>query len=639
MVASLSAVVLHRIRYDLCESEGVPLGLVMAGYQLSSVSYLLTSEFWGGAVVKPITRRTSQWPPLSLLVGFAVALSVVAGPSSAVAMLPRLDWWDVPKRFFNAVDHKSSPYYLQATDFTLWPEHLTVDMIPPGCMDDTLSDTTGCPNQGFENVLAWVGRNQNQGFQPNVTIENYDTVRYLTSSSAGDVDSEWTVTSTVSIRDARDLGDYWDYIRAYELDIARINRPILIPSIVNGSGFQKPVVQAQCSAYYGLSSLREIEFPHSYLVSWPLSSYQDASWTMPVNFSASVRDSSSQHPIFNENIQGHHIQDEIYFQWIDMKNFTGAPALGALASFWTKNGSTALIACTIDAHWAPVSIFLDPRYDRVIFQDSPDPNRLLSQAKSNTSTSDMKRISIDKAWADTMDNPINGTNGNETLYTTKIRDLISGLGGDYGGNFQINGINLTAQGTIPYRVSTVLGMYLTEALASIQLNNSLVYHNYVNANYVLQMDNIDDGNFPYPGSPNLSFPDYANSQGFPEVQITIERYGYGWSFRDIPIKLATVVLVSQILVSLAHLIVIVSGRWTCESWTSMGQMLVLALTSLPPKSLGNTSAGVACLSTWKKGLKVRKLRDMRLQLVLDGDDKSEDGNVVGIKPRKMMKYA
>ena len=640
IVASLSAIVLHRIRYELCASEGVPLGFLTAGYQLSSISYLWSTEFWGGILTKPPSGLASWWPPLSILIAFAVSLAAVAGPSSAIAMIPRLDWWDVPDHFFNTPTHKPSSYYIQANTSDLWPEHLTTNNLAPGCLNGMAVDETLCPNQGFMNVMNWASRHQNQGLPPNITIIDYSTVRYLTSST-DDQTTGWSISSSVSIRDARDLGDYWDYVLRYGVDVIDINRPTLIPVFPSGIELHKPLVQVQCLTHYDVATLREIEFPHDHLNSWPLESYQNDSWTMPVNFSANVRDSASLSPLFNETIEGHHLQDEIFFEWVDLANFTGAPALGALAAFWTGNGSTTALACTVDAHWAPVSIFLDPRYDGIIFQDSSDPQGTLAQAKSTTDATALKRITIDTGWANTLNSPNNGTIFDQTIYTTDIQALISALGGEYENNqFQITGEGgRQDQETISYRISTILGLYLTEGLASINQNESLVYHDYADATYVLQMNNLDDGPFKYPGWPDLSFEEYAERQGFTEVRIQVRRYGYGWSFQGVPIKLAATVLVLHALIALIHVFAVVFGGWTSISWTSMGQMLVLAFTSLPPNTLRNTSAGVECLSSWKQTLAVRELRDMRLHLVVSGyEDKSEDDDA-GEKPKKQRRYA
>ena len=328
IVASLSAIVLHRIRYQLCSSDGVPLGFVTAGYQLGSIAYLWGPEFWGSIISRPKLGHVSQWPPLWSAIGAAVFLSAVAGPSSAIAMIPRLSWWDVPEHFFNTTDHKPNSYYLQGDSSVLWPEHVTVDMLPTGCLDNTAVDPTVCPYQGFQNVHSWVSRQQDQDLQPNISLQDFSTIRYLTSSANGDHNSGWTATSSVSIRDARDLGNYWDYVLKYGLDIASIPFPTLIPFIASGSGFQKPLVQVQCTAYYDVPDLREIEFPHNRLNSWPLQTLQNQTWVLPVNFSASVRDSSSQNPLFNETFPGYDIQDEIFFRMGRYDQFFGWPDPG-----------------------------------------------------------------------------------------------------------------------------------------------------------------------------------------------------------------------------------------------------------------------------------------------------------------------
>ena len=644
IVASLSAIILHRIRYELCVSDGVPLGLVTAGYQLNSVAYLWGPEFWGSIISRPISDGVSQSPPLWFMIGAAVFLSAVAGPSSAIAMIPRLDWWDVPKHFFNTPNHEPNPYYLQGDSSVIWPEHVTVNILPPGCLNNTAADPTVCPYQGFQNVLNWAHRQQDQNLQPNVSLEDFSTVRYLTSSANGDLYSGWTATSSVSIRDARDLGNYWDYALTYGLDIASIYRPTMVPFIASSPGLQKPLVQAQCTAYYDVANLREIEFPHKDLNSSPLQTYQNATWPWPVNFSGSVRDSSSRNPLFDEVFPGYDIQDQISFEWVDMTEFSDGISLGALSVFWTGNGSTAVVPCTIDAHWVPVSIFLDPRYDGIIFQDSPDPGLLLSHNGSDASSITMTRISIDKAWADTMDFPLNGTNGDSTLYSTAIRALISGLGGGYNDGFQIVGEGTPdtaqSQDTIPWRISTVLGMYLTEALASIQLNTTLIYHDYKNSTYVLDMNNLDDGPWNYSGSPNASFEDYASTQGFTKVQIRVQRYGYGWSFQGVPIKLAAMVLALQSIMAIVHTVLILAGGLTCASWTSMGHMLVLALSSLPPKVLTNTSAGVKYITTWGNICAVKEVYQhgrTHLHLVLRDDELGDKGEAT--KPKKLTKYS
>ena len=88
MTASITDVVLHRIRWDLI-SAGVPFGLLSAAYQLSDLSYLKSIEFrrgfWGYQTRDRSFRRLS----LGVLVGLSCFLSVFVGPSSGAVMVSR----------------------------------------------------------------------------------------------------------------------------------------------------------------------------------------------------------------------------------------------------------------------------------------------------------------------------------------------------------------------------------------------------------------------------------------------------------------------------------------------------------------------------------------------------------------------
>ena len=89
--ASLATVILAYIRYELAFGDGLPLGALVSGLQISQFAYLWSMEFWG-------TVRSSTLPffrklrlLIVILTCFIVAL--LAGPSSAVLLIPRLDYW------------------------------------------------------------------------------------------------------------------------------------------------------------------------------------------------------------------------------------------------------------------------------------------------------------------------------------------------------------------------------------------------------------------------------------------------------------------------------------------------------------------------------------------------------------------
>ena len=96
MASSITAIAVHRIQYDLCVSKGVPLGFVSAGYQLSDPLFVFSKEWLGGVTSLTHPKGLTKAMPLGILLLLGFALTVIVGPSSAVVMIPQLDWWDVP---------------------------------------------------------------------------------------------------------------------------------------------------------------------------------------------------------------------------------------------------------------------------------------------------------------------------------------------------------------------------------------------------------------------------------------------------------------------------------------------------------------------------------------------------------------
>ena len=124
------------------------------------------------------------------------------------------------------------------------------------------------------------------------------------------------------------------------------------------------------------------------------------------------------------------------------------------------------------------------------------------------------------------------------------------------------------------------------------------------------LSDITMENASWPTYPNPPFPwdtpDPFGVNGSTPVHFEILRYGYGWGFRGIPIKVAVAVLLLQALMTLIHTVTICFGRWTSGCWTTVGEIIVLAINSVHTERLRNTSAGVQELSTWKESVKVRE---------------------------------
>ena len=89
--------------------QGLPFGALFSGLQISQASYLWSMEFWGAACSNhfPIHRRIS----VIFVVSIAVFLAATVGPSSAILLIPRLDYWPAG----------STDIWLNATFQDIWP--------------------------------------------------------------------------------------------------------------------------------------------------------------------------------------------------------------------------------------------------------------------------------------------------------------------------------------------------------------------------------------------------------------------------------------------------------------------------------------------------------------------------------------
>ncbi|MDI1492721.1 MAG: hypothetical protein OHK93_004503 [Ramalina farinacea] len=124
--ASLATVILAYIRHELAFGGGLPLGALVSGLQISQFAYLWSMEFWGTlrSTTYPISRKLKLL--IVILTCFTVA--ILAGPSSAVLLIPRLDFWPAG----------STDIWINATP------------------DDIYPSLNGCPSSEWETIQQYL---------------------------------------------------------------------------------------------------------------------------------------------------------------------------------------------------------------------------------------------------------------------------------------------------------------------------------------------------------------------------------------------------------------------------------------------------------------------------------------------------
>ncbi|KAL8690965.1 MAG: hypothetical protein Q9218_003703 [Villophora microphyllina] len=647
IAASLAAIAIFRIQHDLTDRNGVPLGFLSAGFLLDSPTFILSRQFLGGVTARPHAGGPSRFFPLSILLTLCLGLTLVVGPSSAVAMIPRLDWWDVPKIKAFGPNYTDTIYF-NRTAQELWPADVTNHIYADTSQcSPTNTDYEYCAVRAVDSVGAWIGKHQSQGTPPNITIlQDGEIVRFLTSQGGPPDDSSFTVTSTIGSAFVKDLDHYWDWIVENSSLSKNISRPLLRPVFVDPDfKVKKPLVQAQCQSYVKPDYEHDgFEFPHDKLSTPPLDRFVNDSWRLPNSFVMNLKGNDSS--IGNVNDHSHPWS---LFDWFDTaSNFSslGAPSLGAVIIYvaYDNRGYAweALTVCTFDGRWVPVEYYLDPKDTITIRQDTPNPMDVL-KGDNKADVKDMVQMRMSLEWANSM----NTLYGNPDLpVETAVEHLLTGWGG---GGVIFTEPDHWGNKSLDWRLSTSLGLYLVEGLAyafADPLKASMLYRKAPNVNqsYIRYLDNINEPRYkegyrdgklnwvemrdPRWHWENLShishdpWDVWAPQNGYSEIKFTVKRNGYGYGFEGVPIKLATTVLVLYLVLALTHVIFVISIGRVYRGYSNVGDMLALAWSSPPAKELKNTSVGIERVQTWKHRVYIRKQEGGRqVQLTLGDQDK------------------
>lgn len=663
IIASLTAIVLHRTRYELIEASGVPLGFLTAAYQLGSIIYLVSGEFWGGLTAKSRQKRRT-WLPLWLLIVIACLLAPVLGPASAIVTIPSLQWW----KFTDPLINNAISVFLPLGSSQLWPTTVSRDLLSSpwvlpetgNCLADVAYEDPVCPSGGFGDIAAWAAGHMSRATEPNITVKDLPSgvSRYLTSNTFNQSHG-WAVTSIVGLRQARDAANFWQYLKAIKAPIASVQRPLIRPSLANSLPMKKPVVQAQCKLFkMDDAAHEEVTFPISAIRSPSLHYNKQTPWRVP----GTVNMSGPSNGVVD-------------FHWVDMSTYTDeAGFMGAVLVSKTPDGSTGVIPCTIMSHWSPVNIWSDPKIGSAVFQDSAKPLDIVSSLPNASASHGIKNarvetplepISVDMAWASALNLRNRFPTLNPAINLTTLETSASNFGFLHG-NLSWRLDPAGGDAALPWIFSTLLSMHVADGLARVNSGfATLLYHRGVQTDgqggtgtvtgAVKNMDNVNIGAWlGMPLDSGRRGELYAaqarttNSSRNTEMAWKVERLGYGWGFEiGLTVVLGAVILLLHALMALIHTVFLVAGTWGVSTgWKSPAEMVVLGWGSREAGKarLENTSVGIDKVGTWRRKVKVMvresesKKRDCsevdeaeggkgiktNLELILEGDASRED---------------
>jgi len=271
IVTSLSYLVLHYIRQQLCSPSGLSFGLFTSAYQTTFCGHPLSHAFWQ-TCKSFIRKRTFQWRAfgLVLLMVLAALLGVAAGPASAIAVLPRLSWWYY-QDLFSLYEQPDVAMADDAKDFKLYilkqlfPSEVSSSSLPGSyCLDLALDVNASCPFAGFSELrrvfsLPELGTDNLTLTEPTPLSRRMATMSYsLEGKGIGRA-----VCQTKTWTQSQVLTNYLSL--GWQSDIS--DGPYIIETTVQNKGTPSPYVNVTCEMAPSTNHTRDLSFfndPYGY---------------------------------------------------------------------------------------------------------------------------------------------------------------------------------------------------------------------------------------------------------------------------------------------------------------------------------------------------------------------------------------
>ncbi|KAI0475556.1 hypothetical protein GGR56DRAFT_695282 [Xylariaceae sp. FL0804] len=675
IVSSLSAMTLHIFRRMLVGRRGVPFGLLMGAYQVSSAEYVASEAFrvplWRG--LRGRNRGAGAGAHGALAVaGIALALGLVTlyanfvGPASAGAILPKLAWWR-----FGAFSAPLTPY-VNLTRAAMYPQAIAAADLPAACRS---GEIVGCPQSSFDVLndwmLSWWEETQEYDVQSGqlddpALADDYGAARRSVSTRISYTSSNYTSNYTSSACASTTLhatvltlmDSFWNYVRSHP--VGRLNG-VKRPRFAIDSGMTPtyaPLVQVQCgtydwstvSQYPGLSlnvtvpALNNFSAPET-------DGYVQGAWWLPSsewNFTAPL--------------------DDVTVRWVNASHLLnaqgGEPLRASLAAVvyvpssdnGRGNGSVRqgreVVACVADARWAAAEVTYDPTASTFVVANVTSWVTATNLAGNETRTADARArwgigeaIVIDPEWATLVDNSVNGQKG-PSMVQDMLEDWTFSVPG---GSSNFEGSNEGGKnpdyyvyGNMSNTVSAAIGVSLTDWLArSTQKVTGLS---------VANVSDSGGGNVSLTSllgqrtrAPPHNVP-WSALDGQTPVQLVFHRYGYGYGLTSGTTWFSIVTL-------LVHAALVVAfalhstffffwrrhegGGWTSSAWPDIGALVALAALSPQPKGeLRGAGVKISRAATWMTALRVRERAENpeRVELVMGdrGGTLGPDANMLKI---------
>lgn len=656
IVASLATVVVHRLRHDLIDGEGVPFGLVGASSLFSQLSY-----FWSTAFIGSVSRRPRLNATLVGLLLVAGLIATTAGPAIAVLLIPREQTWPAG----------GTKYWINGTAAELWPSRVGLEHYMPelgtgvfgaSCSSREAYENALCPAGGY--LSLWNRFSSSDYYRPwsGAPDSRYTPTNLLVWSPDGQVPPYSMVSaqrarvalesSAFSIHGpsawvAAAINDDWQTaVDALPNDPnSRFSRYRYYSTMRSVIDTQVPSVRVVCSDMQRVSpGQRTLRFPI-------VNEFGPAIWNR--NARLTFDDDHIGEP---RELQDFQVPDGLleslrYTRYprvshVDLSNATWTTAtMGLIVEQpWSATNETnhRVSTCIVDARWAEgaVSVGLGQPVEPEIFYITKAAKiirKALISAVSYRSCDmfrsdegaegSVRRIYITPELLDAINLPISGSTTAAYLRKSTALDVrnSSDTSSEATTISSLLALRTEDKFLIP-AVEHTLATVFADALARAgswrvlditqpvfnKKPKATIYHER-KQNYGTQL--LRDGE-------SYEEPTSTSTQTFTEFHMRQEIGGYSFMASSITDILSLIVVVSHLVIAVGHTFFILFRRHSSSCWDSVPELLSLTQQSAQSTvALKNTAAGIEKMNTFRQRARIIVSEDdpEHVELRFDGD--------------------
>lgn len=615
ILGSMSLAMIDYVRRRLLSPAGIPLGFLLSPTMYNNIDWLLSASFWtnrpaGREIIRNTFRPSFSLPPF-LVVTLAIVIANVAGPMSAITVVPRLGW-------SNSEVVGLFPTFWNASAASFRPMELNTALLPTKCAEGGAMGTAGCPAWGSKSVSVRLSPRLGpgvfctaEGFQSscNASMSSSSAASAIVRSLSVDFDRS-TLTTFASTPNAaiyETLGFRFQSgiaFRSKVPDTASIEAgkvALVEADFADSAGMFKPAVATSCR-----------ELAYDQIVDIYQSRNISTNWTAPTV--TWLNDATGLET------------DAFLFSY--MVNSTQLDVQSACQD----KDCYAAVVCGIEARWSSHGLWYSTAQTTSLFQSNPQPRGIFNPTKA----ADLPVI-IRKGWLE-----LTSVDGDTELSANIVSLLNDWNVPRVGTALDIQGKQQTNFGPTNHSsaISVILAATVTESMANgpPAIGDSLYNGNCSDTRPGFRFSPAICDEDPSIWIRAKELPQPV-SQDYTMINFSVRRAGWGWFWQDsLALQISLGALLLHGLLTACYVVyTLIFTRTITTRWASATELLILAIDSFRAPTLANSSIRARDSKIWLEPVTIREVEygDRVSLIVGDGGSYPER---VGGPPELGKKY-